>query len=90
MIKAVVTNGVIVPRDPLPETWREGTEVTVEESAGDTAVEERIHPTDVWMDEVEAMALQGDHADDERLDAALREIRRREKDLARKKLGLEP
>jgi hypothetical protein len=74
MIKAVVTNGVIVPRDPLPETWREGTEVTVEKSAGDTAAEERIHPTDVWMDEVEAMGLQGDRADDERLDAALLQL----------------
>jgi hypothetical protein len=29
MIKAVITNGVIVPRDPLPEDWREGTEVAV-------------------------------------------------------------
>jgi hypothetical protein len=89
MIKAVVTNGVIVPRDPLPETWREGTEVAVEKLAGDAA-EENAHPTDVWMDEIEAMALQGDRADDERLDAALREIRRREKELARKNLGLEP
>jgi hypothetical protein len=30
MIRAVVTNGVIVPRAPLPEDWQEGTEVTVE------------------------------------------------------------
>jgi hypothetical protein len=30
MVKAVVKNGVIVPRDPLPADWREGTEVEVE------------------------------------------------------------
>ena len=89
MIKAVVTNGVIVPRDPLPENWREGTEVTVEKSVGDTVVEGSIHRTDAWMDEVDAIALQGDREDDQRLDAALREIRRREKELARKKHGLE-
>ena len=90
MINAVVMNGVIVPRDPLPENWREGTEVTVEKLPGDTAAEESRHPTDVWMDEVDAIALQGDREDDQRLDAALREIRRREKELARKKFGLEP
>jgi len=58
MIKAVVTNGVIVPRDPLPETWREGTEVTVEKFPGDTAAEQNNHPTNAWMDEVEAIALE--------------------------------
>jgi len=87
MIKAVVTNGVIVPRDPLPENWREGTEVTVEEFAGPTPAGD-THPTDAWMDEVEAIAQQGDREDDQRLDAALREIRHRERELAHKKLGL--
>lgn len=37
MIKAVVTKGVIVPRDPLPEDWQEGTEVAVEKFSRDTA-----------------------------------------------------
>ena len=35
MIKAVVKNGVVVPRDPLPQDWREGTEVDVEKSSAD-------------------------------------------------------
>ena len=90
MIKAIVTKGVIVPRDPLPADWREGTEVAVEKFPGDTVAQENARPTDIWMDEVEAIALQGDRADDRRLDDALREIRRRERDLARRKLGLEP
>jgi len=90
MIKAVVTKGVIVPRDPLPEDWQEGTEVAVAKLPGDAVTEENTHPTDVWMDEVEAIALQGNREDDHRLDAALQEIRRREKALARMKLGLEP
>jgi len=53
MIKAVVSKGVIVPRDPLPEDWQEGTEVAVEKFSSDTAVDKDIHPTDLWMDEVE-------------------------------------
>jgi hypothetical protein len=90
MIKAVVTQGVIVPRDPLPEDWQEGTEVAVEKSSGAGAVDKDIHPTDVWMDEVEAIARQGDPEDDQRLSAVIQEIRRREKALARKELGLDP
>jgi hypothetical protein len=90
MIKAVVTKGVIVPRDPLPEDWQEGTEVAVERFACAVAVNKHIHATNDWMDEVEAIALQGDQEDDKRLDAAIQEIRRREKELARKNHGLEP
>jgi hypothetical protein len=88
MIKAVVTRGVIVPRDPLPEDWQDGTEVAVEKFAGDATAD--VHSTDVWMDQVEAVALHGDRDDDKRLEAAIQEIRCREKQSARKKLGLDP
>ncbi len=88
-MKAVVKNGVIVPRDPLPEDWTEGTEVDVERAAGEPGARNGVHPTDAWMDDVEAITAQGDPEDDLRLDAAIQEIRRREKDLARKKLGLD-
>ena len=57
--------------------------------ARDRAVDNDIHPTDVWMDEVVAIARQGDQEDDNRLNAAIQEVRRREKELARKKLGLD-
>jgi hypothetical protein len=88
MIKAIVKNGVMVPRDPLPADWQEGTEVDVEKSPnGDGEGENGIHPTDVWMDEVEAIARQGDPADDVRLESAIQDVRRREKDLARQRLG---
>jgi hypothetical protein len=30
MIKAVIHDGLIVPRDPLPQDWPEGTEVAVD------------------------------------------------------------
>ncbi len=90
MIKAVVKNGVVVPRDPLPADWREGTEVEVEKSPTAAGSANGIHPTDAWMDEVEAIAAQGDPADDLRLEAAIQAVRRREKELARQKRGLAP
>jgi hypothetical protein len=90
MIKAVVTNGMIVPRDPLPEDWQDGTEVAVDKYFSDPAVDKDIHPTDVWMDEVEAIARQGNPEDDKRLNAVIQEVRRREKELARRKLGMDP
>ena len=76
MIRAVISNGVIVPREPLPEEWQEGTQVSVQREVVPTADKSG---TDTWMDEVETLARQGDSQDDERLDAAICEIRQREK-----------
>jgi hypothetical protein len=61
MIKAIISNGVIVPRDPLPADWQEGTEVAVERFPGDAALTKDSSCTDVWMDEVETIARQGNH-----------------------------
>jgi hypothetical protein len=87
MIKAVVTNGVIVPRAPIPEDWQEGTEVTVEKLADGAGADGDIHRTDAWMNEVETIARQGDPVDDRQLEAAVGKVRRREQELARKRLG---
>src|SRR5207245_1891774 len=84
VVKAIVKNGVIVPRDPLPEDWREGTEVEVEKAPAQPNSDHDAPTTDAWMAEVEAIASQGDPEDDRRLEAALEEIRRREKEFARK------
>lgn len=88
MIKAIVKNGVVIPRDPLPADWQEGTEVEVEKSHSNGALENGEHPSDAWMNEVEAVAAQGDPADDLRLEGAILSVRNREKDAARKKMGL--
>jgi hypothetical protein len=89
MIKAIISNGVIVPREPLPDDWQEGTEVAVERSPSDATTLKDNNMTDVW-DELEATARQGNTQDDLRLEEAIQEIRRREKEFARKKHGLEP
>ena len=89
MVKAIVQNGVIVPRAPLPDDWTEGTEVEVEKTPSGLASENSSHPTDDWMDEVEAIAALGNPEDDKRLEAAIQDIHRREKGLGRMKLGLD-
>ncbi len=85
MIKAFVKNGVVVPSDPLPENWTDGTEVEVDKPA--VAVE-ACDEIDRWLAELEAIAAEGDPDDDRRLEAALQQHRREQKELARKKAGL--
>ncbi len=83
MIKAVVKNGVVVPRDPLPHDWREGMEVDVEKSSAAAWDSGEIHSADIWMDEVERCAVLQDPADDQRLQQAIDEERRLAKELVR-------
>jgi hypothetical protein len=83
MIKAIVKNGVVVPRVPLPSDWRDGTEVDVEKSSDQPSDADAIQTADAWMDEVERCAAQQDPADDDRLQQAIDEERRLAKDLAR-------
>jgi hypothetical protein len=52
MVKAVVKNGVIVPRDPLPADWREGTEVEVEKPSDPIKVGDEL---DRWYAELETL-----------------------------------
>ncbi len=80
MVVAVVKNGVFVPRDPLPSGWTEGTEVEVEKLATDS---NGIHPADAWMDEVEKFAAMQDAGDDQRMQDAIDEERRKAKEMAR-------
>lgn len=87
MIKAIVTNGRIMPQVPIPEDWQEGTEVTVEKLLSGTVAEKDLSRADAWMDEVESIARQGNPADDQRLATAVKEVGRREKELASRKLG---
>jgi hypothetical protein len=85
MVKAVVQNGVIVPRDPLPLDWPEGTEVEVGKCCEPL---ENSDDLDRWFAELETLAAQGDPDDDRRLEQVLHENHLREKELARKRMGL--
>lgn len=87
MIKAIIKNGAIVLQDPLPTDWQEGTELVVERSSAETetASEQRLA---AWMEELEASAQLGNLEDDLRLEAAIQEIRQRDKNRKRDQHGL--
>lgn len=85
MVKAIVKKGVFVPQEPLPSDWTDGIEVEVDRSSPTT---QELEALDRWHAELEAQASQLDPEDDRILKEAIALIRRQEKDLARKELGL--
>lgn len=85
MPRAVLKNGVIYPVEPLPSDWSDGTELSVEKTAPPPN-ETRKSRTDEWMDRVEALAAGNNPEDDERLMAAVAEIRAQDRALAKRKI----
>jgi hypothetical protein len=85
MIKAIVRSGVLVPHNPLPDDWTDGTEVDVDRSNPSDRASDEI---DRWLAELNAIASQGDPADDQLLETALAERQREQKELAHKKAGM--
>ena len=82
MIKAIVKNGVVVPRDPLPADWQDGTEVEVDKPAEPSNLPDEI---DHWLAELNAIAAGGNPEDDRRLQVAIESHQREQKELARKR-----
>jgi hypothetical protein len=83
MRRAVLKKGTIRLVEPLPRDWQEGTELVVEKApeADDGSAGQA---TDQWMDEVEALAAKTTAADHDKLQAAINEVRKQAKQLARK------
>jgi hypothetical protein len=82
-MKAILMNGVIQPKEPIPTEWPNGVELEVaraDESIDGAAAEE----IDRWYQELEGACSQMDPADDRVLKEAILEVRRQEKELARK------
>jgi hypothetical protein len=87
-MKAILKNGMIHPKEPVPADWSEGTELEVEKAgcvgAGATGDE-----LDRWHGELEDACSQMDPEDDRILKEAILEVRRAEKALARKQAVVE-
>ena len=79
MIRAVVKNGTIQPLEPMPPDWSDGREVVVEEAEPPCRTDE----IDRWCEDLEASAAAIDPVDDERLQAAVDDVRRQAKEAAR-------
>jgi hypothetical protein len=69
--------------EPLPPEWREGTALSVEKYSA-IANGSAGQSTDQWMDEVEALAAKTPAGEDDKLVAAVRQVRQEAKKLARK------
>jgi hypothetical protein len=81
MPKAVLKNGVIYPLELLPAEWRDGQELDVRESTLDAA------EADAWFARMEALVADMTPEEDACLQAAVEDVRRQAKELARRKGG---
>lgn len=83
MVKAVLHGGVIEPLSPLPEEWREGKELLIQEADPAGPVD-----WDAWEREMEALAASILPEDHLLVEAALAEADREAKELVRRQMGL--
>ena len=94
MLKAIVKEGAIVPLEPLPLAWRNGTALSVEADEVDadplsTADAERLaREADEWYREMEEAAAQLDPRDAAIIDAAIQDMDRIAKEQMRREMGL--
>jgi len=86
-MKAVLKNGVICPKEPVPPDWSDGTELDVERARPQPA-NGAVDQLDRWYEELEDACAQMDTVDDQILKAAVLEVRRQEKEQARREAGL--
>lgn len=85
MIRAVLRNGTIHPLDPVPNDWGDGRELLVDEADTRDDSPEAINKE---FAELNALASQNDPEEDERLQVIVREIRHKERELARRRAGM--
>jgi hypothetical protein len=83
MPRAILHDGVIYPIEPLPSEWEDGQEVWVEESPPESPA-----AFDRWSQEMKALCATGNPEDDDHLQAAIDELRARDKEMARREMGL--
>jgi hypothetical protein len=81
-MKAILKNGAILPKEPLPKDWDDGTELQVEKAPSEEA--RSSDDLDRWMAAVQASAADMDAEDEIILENAIREIRGQARDFARK------
>jgi hypothetical protein len=81
MLKAIVQKGGIVPLDPLPPEWGEGTSLEVFK-AGVAALD-----IDAWVQTMDRLCADSP-AEEERMQTAINEHRRLAKAQARREMGL--
>jgi hypothetical protein len=82
MLKAILRNGSIVPLDPLPSDWKEGTPLEVGRA------EPAELDIDQWAQEMRLLCADSLPEEEQRMQAAIAEHRRLAKAQARREMGL--
>jgi hypothetical protein len=82
MLKAVLRNGAIVPLDPVPKDWEEGTSLEVVRINGSTV------DIQDWAKQMERLCAASSDEDEESMHAAIKEHRRQAKAQTRREMGL--
>jgi hypothetical protein len=85
-MKAKLENGAIVPLDPIPSEWPDGTELDV------NAIQpsETDADIDAWAAEMNQLCADSRPEDEAAMLAAIAEHRREAKEQARREMGLAP
>ena len=85
MIHAIFKDGQIQPVDEIPDGWREGQELIVEESGPSD------DPAEIasWYEELQRLAAEVPDEDHDRVLAALEEQKRVGKEMMRREMGFE-
>lgn len=84
-MKAILKNGVILPREPFPVDWTEGMELQVEKIDHD--VTKSNNELDRWMAAVQEAADEMDAEDEIILENSIREIRSQARKIAQSDAG---
>ena len=82
MLKAILRNGAIVPLEPVPSEWEEGTSLEIAKADG-TVVD-----IDAWARLMDRLCADSPIEEEERMQAAIQEHRLRAKAQSRREMGL--
>lgn len=82
MLKAVLRQGVIVPLDPLPPDWEEGTTLEVVKADGPPV------DIDAWAESMNQLCADSSREDEETMRRAIAEQRQQSKAQVRREMGL--
>jgi len=82
MLKAILKKGTIVPLDPVPAEWEEGTTLEIEKADMATL------DIDAWAGSMDRLCADSPVEEEEKMQAAIDEQRRQAKAQTRRDMGL--
>ena len=87
MIRAVFRDGAIHPLDPVPEGWKDGAEIRLEEVK--TSTDQESEKLEQWYHEMQATVADLDRSEEwAEIEQTLHEADRCAKDQVRREMGL--